>query len=485
MSLAGTLAVVRPHNQHLRSRGAFSRGVRLLGIAAGLALLAWGCAPKAPPVVPGAPKYPEFVFPAVPPDLARGTQPQAHQTAWRLLQAGDARGALRAFDRIGKQMPAFYPASAGAGWAALAAKEPKQAVAAFDRALERAPQYAPALVGRGEALLQLKDERGALDAFEAALAADPALSDVRRRVEVLRFRGLEEQLTAARQARDAGRGDEARAAYLRALALSPDSPLVYRELAEVERKAGDLAKALEHAQAAARLEPSDPSLLILIGEVLESQGDAASAIEAYQKAQALDTSPEIAARIDALRRKAALAQLPPQYRELASAARLTRGDLAALLGIRLASVVSAAQQRQGVVLTDVRGHWAASWINAVARAGIMQPYANHTFQARNAVRRGEFALAVNRALTVIGGRAPRLADAWAGKRLTFPDLGGGHAMYVAASAAVASGIMLRLENEAFGPSVPVSGADAVAAVERLHGLAIRAGFPRSDEGGAR
>jgi tetratricopeptide (TPR) repeat protein len=485
MSLAGTLVAFRPHDCRPGSRGACRRTLRLLGVAVGLGLMAWGCAPKAPPVAPGAPTYPEFVFPAVPPDLVRGALPKEHQTAWRQLQAGDARGALRAFDRIGKQSPAFYPASAGAGWAALASKDPKLAVAAFDRALQRAPQYAPALAGRGEALLQLKDERAALEAFEAALAADPGLADVRRRVEVLRFRGLEEQLTAARQARDAGRADEARAAYQRALALSPDSPLVYRELADVERTAGDLAPALEHAQAAARLDPSDPSLLVLVGEIHESRGEAAAAIEAYQKAQAMDASPEVAERIDILRRRAALAQLPQQYRDLGTVARLTRGDLAALLGIRLESVVKTAQQRQGVVLTDVRGHWAASWINAVARAGLMQPYANHTFQPKNAVRRGEFALAVNRALTLIGGRAPRLAEAWAGKRLTFPDLGGGHAMYAAASAAVASGVMLRLENEAFGPSAVISGADAIAAVDRLQALASRAGFPRADAGGAR
>jgi tetratricopeptide (TPR) repeat protein len=467
-----------------RGRSVLKRGVLLAAAASALFLTAWGCAPKARPVTPGAPTYPEFVFPAVPPALAGAKQAADHQAAWRVLQAGDARGALRAFDRITKTTPAFYPASAGAGWAALASKDAKQAVAAFDRALQREPTYAPALAGRGEALLQLQDERGALEAFENALAADPGLAEVRRRVEVLRFRGLEEHLTVARKARAAGKHADASAAYLRALALSPDSPFVYRELAEVERAVGDATNALEHARSAARLDPSDASALVLIGEILESRGDMAGATEAYQKAQAIDASPEIAGRIESLRRKAALALLPPQYRELGSAARLTRGDLAALIGIRLEPLVKSAQQRQGVVLTDVRGHWAATWINAVARAGIMQGFANHTFQPRNGVRRGELALAVNRVLTVIGRRAPNLAEAWIGKRLTFPDLGGGHAMYAAASAAVAAGIVPRLENDAFGASVPVSGADAIAAVDRLQALATRAGFPTADEGGA-
>ncbi len=465
--------------------GAGVRGLCLLGVAAAIALGAWGCAAKAPPAPPGAPKYPEYVFPAVPADLARGAVAAEHQAAWRRLQAGDARGALRAFERIGKKSPDFFPANAGAGWAALAAKDPKQALVGFDRALQRAADYVPALAGRGEALLALKDEAAALKAFESALAADPGLSEIRRRVEVLRFRGLEERLSAARRARDAGRRDEARAAYLQALEVFPDSPLVYRELAEVERAAGDGATALEHAREVVRLDPSDSSAFVLIGEILEETGESAKAIAAYEQALALDALPDVSARIEALRRKEAFALLPEPYRQLASAPRVTRGDLSALIGIRLESVVKSAQQRQGLVLTDVRGHWAATWINAVARAGVMQAYANHTFQPRNLVRRGELALAINRLLTIIGSRDARLSEAWAGKRLTFPDLGGGHAMYAAASAAVAAGVLPRLDNDAFGPSVPVSGADAIAAVERLQALAARAGFPVDASGAAR
>jgi tetratricopeptide (TPR) repeat protein len=464
---------------------ALPAGARALAcaLAVVLAMLANACAPKAPPVVPGAPKYPEFVFPDVPADLATSAQVRAHDAAWRQLQAGDLKGAWRAFEQVAKKDSTFYPADAGAGWAALAARDGKQAVAAFDRALQRAPKYVPALVGRGEALLSLKDERAALASFESALAVQPELPDVRRRVEVLRFRGLEDQLNTARAARNAGRLDEARSAYARALELSPDSPLVYRELAEVDRKAGDLAAALEHARAAVRIDPSDGSGLVLVGEILEARGEPPAAIDAYLQAQALDPSPEIAERIERLRRQAALAQLPQQYRDLGSAARVTRGDLAALLGIRLEAAVKSARQRDAVLLTDVRGHWAAIWIDAVARAGIMQPFANHTFQPRNVVRRGDLAVVSSRVLAVIGSRDRKLAEPWSGKRLAFPDLGSGHAMHAAASVAVASGVMTRLANEAFGVSAVVSGTEAIETVDRLDALAARAGLSSSKGGG--
>ena len=66
------------------------------------------------------------------------------------------------------------------------------------------PTTLSALVGQGQALLALNRESDALAAFEAALAANPSLTDLRRRVEVLRFRTVERDL-AARATGGAGR----------------------------------------------------------------------------------------------------------------------------------------------------------------------------------------------------------------------------------------------------------------------------------------
>jgi tetratricopeptide (TPR) repeat protein len=444
-----------------------------------------GCAAKAPPAPPVAPKYPEFVYPAVPADLARSPQARAHDLAWNQLQAGDARGALRAFAQVSRQASGFYPADAGAGWAAMAVEDDRQALEAFDRALQESAAYVPALIGRGEALLSMGREREALGAFEAALNANPDLPDVLRKVEVLRFRGLEEHLVAARSARDAGRLDEAAVAYRRAIEGSPEAPFLYRELAEVERTTGDLAEALVHATKAAQLDPTDAGVFALVGEILEGRGDASGAIDAYQKAQALGADTDLAPRIESLRRKLALAALPKEYQELPEATRVTRGDLAALIGIRLDAVVRAAGQRDVALVTDTRAHWAAAWIDAVSRAGLMDPFPNHTFQPRAAIRRGGLAQVATRVLTVIGRRDRRLAETWTGVRVTFPDMSAGHAMYAAASTAVSAGVIARLEDGGFGTSRMVTGAEAIAAIDRLEALAGRAGLGRSPEGGAR
>ena len=97
---------------------------------------------------------------------------------------------------------------------------------------------------------------------------------------------------AARQAFEAGRLDEAAAAYQRAIAASPDSGLLYRELAGVERKKGDADRALEHLRKAVALDPSDARALVQIGELLEERGDFAGAVDAYAKAAAIEPDEE-------------------------------------------------------------------------------------------------------------------------------------------------------------------------------------------------
>lgn len=56
-------------------------------------------------------------------------------------------------------------------------------------------------------------------------------------------------------------------------------------------------------------------------------------------------------------------------------------------------------------------------------------------------------------------------------------------MYPAASVAVASGVMSRQDKEVFGASTVVNGAEAVATVDRLEALAVKAGFSKSGSGG--
>src|SRR3954468_14761974 len=248
-------SIASRRRKSMRAPSALIVVVALLAIAS--------CAKKTvtTPAPAGAPKFADFIYPAGPPALADPAVWEQHRTAWAILQTGDTRAADRQFTAILKQAPAFYPAEAGLGYSALARKDAQAALGHFDRALGSGAGYAPALAGKGEALLALGRSDAALEAFQAAIAADPALGQLRSRVDVLKFRGIQQSIESARKAADAGRLDDARTGYLAAIAASPESAFLYRELATIEQKSGDHASALVHADQAVKLDPADTRAL--------------------------------------------------------------------------------------------------------------------------------------------------------------------------------------------------------------------------------
>src|SRR4051812_11634515 len=433
------------------------------------------CAPKVVPApVVTAPKFPDFRTPAIPESMVSSVAAQLQLRGWAFLQSGDLKTAEREFAVALKTTPAFYPAETALGYVELARKDAKAALPHFDRALELAADHpdVSALLGRGESLLALNRESDALATFSAALAADPTLTDLAQRIEVLKFRNVEQGISRARDAARAGRLDEAVQTYTAAIATSPDTAFLYRELAAVERQKGDLDTALEHLRRSVALDPSDARSLAQIGDILEGRGDQAGAAKAYADSRAIGPTAAVEKKLEALRASDALARLPAEYRAIEQAPQITRADLAALIGIRLGALLQSGRRaNEAALITDVRNSWAATWIMQVTRAGIMDPFANHAFQPRSVVRRADLAQAAARLLARVASQNPAAARAWETARLKFSDLLPSHLAYPAASVAVASGVMTTGDNSSFQPSRPVTGADVTAAVAKIEALA--------------
>ena len=286
---------------------------------------------------------------------------------------------------------------------------------------------------------------------------------------MLKFRGVQQNIENARKAAEAGKLDEARRGYLAAIAASPESAFLYRELAAIEHKSGDHAPALVHAKQAADLDPADARALMLIAEILEGNREWAKAADAYAAANAVEPSEGASTRAELMREKAAFEAMPEEYRAIETSPTVTRGQLAALLGTRLGDLLRRAPGRP-VVVTDVRGNWALPWIQAVTRAGVIEPFPNHTFQPNTLVRRGDLAQAVSRVLGLIGAANPRLAARWREPRPTFADVGPTHLLYPPAARAVSAGIMAPLEGDTFQLTRAVTGSEARDAVTKLEAL---------------
>jgi tetratricopeptide (TPR) repeat protein len=442
----------------------------LMGVGVGALGLA-GCATKViEPAAGVPPRYPDFLYPAVEGGTGSPDAVALLERGWRLLQAGDLHDAERAFDLSLKASPTFYPAETGLGYVKLANRSYDAALGAFDAVLRRSDAYVPALVGRGDALLGASRPRDAIGSFERALARDPSLAEVRRRVEVVRLRLLQDALGGARRAADSGDYAAARRAYQEAIDASPDSAFLYRDLAGVERLAGDMTAALEHLRKAADLDPSDTGTWIQMGDLLESRQDFDAAATAYAKAEQLEPGGAATERLAKMKRRAALTNLPAESQRMAELGQATRGDLAALLGTRLSRLIEQAPQREAVVITDIGGHWAAAWIHEVTQAGLMDVYSNHEFQPGVPLRRADLAIVASRVLQIIGMTQPRRFEEWQRGRPAIADVAPGNLNYSAAALVVTAGVMPLLDGGGFLPARPASGAEALDVIGRLEVL---------------
>jgi tetratricopeptide (TPR) repeat protein len=355
------------------------------------------------------------------------------------------------------------------GYLELARGNEKAANESFERALAVDAEYVPALVGRGQALLELDRPGDALASFEAALTKDPSLTNLRARVDVLRFRATQDLLARAKSAADAKRWDDARTAYQQAIAASPESAFLYRELALVEQQSGQTTAALEHFRRAAQLDATDAKSQAAVGAILAQQGDDMAALAAYERARSIDANEVPESVITRLRESVKLSKLPAEYRAIPGEATLTRAQIASLIGVRLESLIARARPQQ-VIITDIRNHWAQQWIGPVVRAGIMDTLPNYEFEPGRRVRRAELAATVSRVLTLIGALKPQLAKKWQGAKAQIADVPASHLSYPAVSLAVASGVM-PLSGNNFDLLRPVTGPEAMEIIGRLEALA--------------
>jgi Tetratricopeptide repeat/S-layer homology domain len=280
---------------------------------------------------------------------------------------------------------------------------------------------------------------------------------------------VQDVIVAAQTAAKEGRIDDARRAYERAIVISPDSAFLHHELGQLERRAGNTDRALEHLRRTVELDSNDATALVETGELLEARGDAAGAENAYRKASAVDPSLSLSGRIAAVAQRARESKLPPEFLAALTAPQITRGDLAALIGVRLEGLLRQAPSRQ-VVVTDTQRHWASTWITETASTGIIEPFENHTFQPRALVRRGDLATVVSRLVALIAASNPSVRERLS-QRPTIADVPPRHLQYDAVMSAVAVGAMPLVDGDRFQVARQVSGEEAVEVIDRVRILA--------------
>jgi tetratricopeptide (TPR) repeat protein len=417
------------------------------------AILAGGCAKH---VVVAVPEGETYVFAAGTPAEVSADESKALRAAWKAVLDGDTAAAIGRYEKLLKRRPGLVPARTGLAYALLRAGRLDRAASAFAGILADRPEDVAALVGAGSAAFRRGDLDSAVGFYRRAqaLALDDAV--VRGRLTTLKLQATERRMGLAQAAIERGDPETAAREYQGALEAAPEVAGVRLALADLLAAQGDAAGAIS-------LLEDDPSGDRQVGlrraGLLLGLPDFARAGAVYRGLLARDPG-DAAARAGekAAREGLELLSMPEEYRHIADAPRVTRADLAALVGVRVHAL-----QRLGPgeprVAVDISLSWAREYEARVLALGIMDVYPNHTFQPGAVVRRVDLARAAARTLDLLGvsrsaGPAPS-------------DMSSSHLDYDAVERALGAGLMGLTPAGAFEPWRPVSGSEAIEVVEAM------------------
>jgi len=408
---------------------------------------------------PAAPRLPEgedYVFPSSRPRELTPDEARRVQKAWNAVLAGDTRAAIPDFTKMLARKPDLVPAATGLAYAHLRAGHFAEAGRRFSDVLAKRPDDMPALVGAGSAAFRQGAVEEALGYYRRAQAVAPDDARVRRRLGDLKLQATERRVVAAQQALQGGDTVRAIQEYRAALEVAPEVAGLRLELARLLVESDDARGAATVLEADAK---EDRQVMLRLGEVLIGLQEYPQALDVYRRLIAHDPQdPEAQRRSKEARDALELLKMPEEYRRIPSASRISRADLAALVVAKV-TALSRVKDREARVAVDISGSWAREYITGALALDILDVYPNHTFQPGATVRRGDLARAIGRALDLLG---------WPASAGAVPtDLAPTNLYYDRVVRVVGAGLMELTPTGAFEPWRPVTGRDALDAVEAL------------------
>jgi hypothetical protein len=175
-------------------------------------------------------------------------------------------------------------------------------------------------------------------------------------------------------------------------------------------------------------------------------------------------------KVEEIKSKLGVYELPSQYDAIPALEAVTREDLAALIGVKFGDFLAAPGPRTEI-LTDIATSWAQRFIVKVASLEIMAGSVNHTFQPRRIINRADLADAAVRLIGVLQQRGAKFVPLVETRRIQIADVGPDNFYYAPISKALAYQVMALTPERTFEPDRTVSGAEAVRVLDIILGLA--------------
>ncbi|MDH7513567.1 MAG: tetratricopeptide repeat protein [Clostridiales bacterium] len=389
------------------------------------------------------------------------------EEAWNFIRQGRGDKAERSLSKIGPESPLYY---VGLGYISFLHEDLTTAEAYFRSALTEFPGLSLAHLGLAQIYERTGQEDQAFNELREVLKTNPEHPWAKTEYEALKTKKIEEAMSEAQTALSKGDSEKAKEAYLRALHYAPGSVAVHQALAEIYKKEKKLSNALVHLKAAIASEPMDKKLLENYAATLSEAGQYERSLEFYEKLFELDRANKIIQeRVESLKNRLGIYELPSRYSEIAVTGTVTREDVAALAAVKLKDILTEPTP-QPPIIVDISASWASKFILKVTALGFLDVYSNHTFQPRKPVTRGEMADLAFRIIKHLESPGHRFIRQIPMERIQIVDVTPEHLYYMPILQILSFQVMELYPDKSFRPDLTLSGPEATRIMDILLAL---------------
>lgn len=381
------------------------------------------------------------------------------EEAWTNLAQGDGDRAKKNFIKLGQESPLYY---AGLGYALFLLNDIQKSEEFFKAALLTFPDLALIHVGLAQIYLKTGREDSAFMELRNIIRLDPEHPWAKSRYAALESKNITLALQEASAFVSAGETEKSKAAFLKVLFYSPSSVEAHFALAGIYQEENNPQSALVHLKAASTFDPENNEILKLYADVLFSIQDHKKSLEIYEKLILSEPdNPQIKARIEIIKSRLGIFELPSQYDNIPNSEAVTREDLAAVIGVKFKDILDDPAQ-QPPIIVDIATSWAAKFILQMTTLGLIDVYPNHEFQPKKTINRAELTEILVRLIKHLEEKGHNFIQQIPLDRIQITDVTPSNYYYQPILTIIAYDIMSLFPGKTFKPDTPMSGREIIS-----------------------
>ncbi|MCJ7579865.1 MAG: S-layer homology domain-containing protein [Candidatus Aminicenantes bacterium] len=380
------------------------------------------------------------------------------EEAWKNLGQGDGDKAKKALIKLGQESPLYY---AGLGYALFLLDDIQKAEEFFKAALLTFPDLILIHVGLAQIYQKTGREDSAFSEFRNIIKLDPDHPWAKSRYETIKSQIITSTLQEAREYVAAGETEKSKASYLKVLFYSPASIEAHFALAGIYKEEKNFQSALVHLKAASTFDPENSEILHLYGDVLFTIQDHKKSLEIYEKLSLEEPdNPQIKGRLEIIKSRLGIFELPSQYGNIPNSEAVTREDLAAVIGVKFKDYLEDPAQ-QPLIIIDIATSWAAKFILKMTTLGLIDVYPNHEFQPKKILSRAELAEILVRLIMHLEEKGHKFIQQIPLDRIQIVDVTSSNYYYQPILTIISYDIMSLFSDKTFKPDSPITGRETI------------------------